>query len=66
MLQDILIEQSQTLLDALWDIHRRMGPDVEEWEAYNDYYRERIEDLIGKAQERLERRQRKANAVSSS
>jgi hypothetical protein len=59
-MQDKLVEQAQALLDSLWLLVRRMDPDdpLSEEDPFNDYYREQVEDLIGKAQDRLERRQR--------
>ena len=55
-----LIQQAQALLDNLWLLMRRMDPDdpMSEEDPYNDYRREKVEDLIGKAQDRLERRER--------
>lgn len=51
-----LVEQAQRLLSELEDIQRRMTTPVDDFEAYNDYYQDRIEDMIIKAQRRLERR----------
>jgi hypothetical protein len=55
-----LVTQAQTLLDALWILMRRMDPSdpLSEQEPYNDYRREQVEDLIGRAQRRLERRRK--------
>lgn len=61
---ETLVQQAQALLDSLWLLIRRMDPDETDLEPYNDYYRERVEDLIGKAQDRLERRQGQADAPS--
>jgi hypothetical protein len=56
-----LVTQAQTLLDTLWILMQRMDPDdpLSEEEPYNDYRREQVEDMIGRAQERLDRRQQK-------
>ncbi len=55
-----LVAQAHALLDSLWSIHRRMtGPDDAAPEGpYNDYYLEQVEDMIGQAIRRLERRER--------
>jgi hypothetical protein len=55
-----LIQQTQALLDNLWLLMRRMDPDdpMSEEDPYNDYHFEQVERLIGKAQDRLERRER--------
>ena len=55
---ETLVQQAQALLDNLWLLIRRMDPDETDLEPYNDYYRERVEDLIGMAQDRIERRER--------
>jgi hypothetical protein len=57
-----LVNQAKALLSALEDIHRRMLPpadpsDINDWEAYNDYRLDQIEQMCVQAQQRLERRQ---------
>lgn len=56
-----LVDQAQALVLALRDILRRMLPpvdpyDINDWEAYNDYHLDRIQDLYARAVARLERR----------
>lgn len=52
-----LIDQAKALVDALGDILRRMTEPADDWDAYNDYHLERVEDMIIRAQRRLERRE---------
>jgi hypothetical protein len=57
-----LVRQAQALLDELETLVRRMDPadPLSQEDPYNDFRREKVEDLIGRAQDRLERRQRAA------
>jgi hypothetical protein len=54
----MLVEQAQRLLAELEDIQRRMTEPENDFEAYNDYYQDKIADLIMMAQRRVERRKR--------
>lgn len=51
-----LVEQAKALCDALQDLIRRMMEPDNDWEVYNDYHLDRIQDLYARAVTRLERR----------
>lgn len=59
-----LMREALALVDALLSILARMDLDQDDPLAYNDYHRDRVEDMIVKAQWRLERRRLSAPAWS--
>lgn len=62
MTDSSLVVEAIALCDDLEDLIRRMTLPDDDTGAYNDYHRERIEDMLVRASARLERRKAKGIA----